>query len=159
MHCAQLALAPQWKVKSQLYLCVLSSHRYDDTLKIEICANIDHHWSKKPHFFVCKRTAFFNQLLGKFVKMILTRVLSHCLTFESSHSVKNVTRVESPSFLNVTWAESLTGVTLSLQFAGTDHTKSSPASLNTHCYYFKYVAYCHLYLKKHVWIHRELEKG
>ena len=47
--------------------------------------------AKNAHFFVCKRTGFVRQELRDFVKMTLSRVI-HC---DSSHSVKNVTRVES----------------------------------------------------------------
>jgi len=54
--------------------------------------------AKNAHFFVCKRTGFTHQRLKEFVNMTLTRVSSHWLWHESSHSVKNVTRVESPSF-------------------------------------------------------------
>jgi len=49
---------------------------------------------KSDHFFVCKQTGFVDQRLWDFAKMTLTRVSSHWLWLESSHSVKNVTRVE-----------------------------------------------------------------
>ena len=51
---------------------------------------------------MCKRTGFVHQELRDFVKMTLFS--SHWLWLESSHSVKNVTRVESPFFS--TWLES-----------------------------------------------------
>jgi len=54
--------------------------------------------AKNPHFFVCKRTGFVLQELRDFVKTALTRVSSQWLWLESSYSVKNVTRVETPSF-------------------------------------------------------------
>jgi len=60
--------------------------------------------AKNAHFFVCKRTGFVHQELRDFVKMTLTRVSSHWVWLESSHFVKNVTRVESPFFS--TWLES-----------------------------------------------------
>jgi len=154
MYCALLALAPQWKAKSQLYLRG-ASHRYDDTLKIENLRQYRSSLKQKSSFFVCKRTGFVNQMLGKFVKVTLTRVMSHCLRLESSHSVKNVTRVESPSFLNVTRVESLTGITLSLQFAGTDHTTSSHAFLNPTVAVSSNCLLPSLFEKKHVRVHRE----
>ena len=48
--------------------------------------------AKKAHFFVCKQTGFVQQTLRDFVERTLTRV--------SSHSVKNVTRVESSHHLS-----------------------------------------------------------
>ena len=59
---------------------------------------------KNDHFFVCKQTGFVNQRLWDFAKMILFRVSIHWLWLESSHSVKNATRVESLSFSR--WLES-----------------------------------------------------
>jgi len=49
---------------------------------------------KNDLFFVCKQTGFVDQRLWDFAKMTLNRVSSHWLWLESSHSVKNVTRVE-----------------------------------------------------------------
>ena len=83
---------------------------------------------KNDHFFVCKQTGFVNQRLWDFANMTLTRVSSHWLWLESSHSVKNVTRVESGHHLSQcdssrvrvtknrdsSRVESLTRVTLSL---------------------------------------------
>jgi len=54
-------------------------------------------------FFVCKRTGFAHQRLIDFAKMTLTLISSHWLRLESSHSVKNVTRVASPLFSS--WLE------------------------------------------------------
>jgi len=51
--------------------------------------------AKNAYFFVCKPTGFVHQELRDFVKRTLTRVSSHWLWLESSHYVKNVTRVES----------------------------------------------------------------
>jgi len=51
--------------------------------------------AKNAHFFVCKGTGFIHQELRDFVKTTLTRVSSHWVWLESSHSVKNVIRVES----------------------------------------------------------------
>jgi len=64
------------------------------------------HWGKKSHSIECKLTLFVAQTFQDFAKMTLTQVSSHWLWLESSHSVKNVTRVEleSPSFS--TWLES-----------------------------------------------------
>jgi len=76
---------------------------------------------KNAHFFVGKPTGFVHEELRDFVKMTLTRVSSHLLWLDSSHSVKNVTRVESPFFSawlesspshSTSWLESLTRVTL-----------------------------------------------
>ena len=63
--------------------------------KQNISANLDHHWSKKCYFFVCKRSGFVHQELRDFVKMALTRVSSDRLWLEPSHSVKKVTRDDS----------------------------------------------------------------
>ena len=60
--------------------------------------------AKNAHFFVCKRTGFVHQELKDIVEMTLSRFSSHWLWLESSHFVKNVTRVESPFFS--TWFES-----------------------------------------------------
>jgi len=60
--------------------------------------------AKNAYFFVCKRTGFVHQELRDFVKMTLNWVASHWLWLEPCHSVKNVTRVESPFFS--TWLES-----------------------------------------------------
>ena len=55
---------------------------------------------------VAALTGFVHHRLRYFVKMTLTRVSSHWL-WKSSHSVKNVTRVDSPSFLNLLeWSSS-----------------------------------------------------
>jgi len=52
-------LAPQWKAKSQVYLCtswgrLIFKREHSATRQSRqiICANLDHHWSKNPHF-VC----------------------------------------------------------------------------------------------------------
>jgi len=58
--------------------------------------------AKKAHLLVYKRIGFVGQMLGDFVKMTLTCVSSHCFLLGSRHVVKTVTRVESPSFFNVT---------------------------------------------------------
>jgi len=50
--------------------------------------------AKNAHFFVCKRTGFVHEELKDFVKMTLTLVSSHWMWLETSHSVKNVTRIE-----------------------------------------------------------------
>jgi len=55
--------------------------------------------AKYANFFMRKRTGFVHEELRDFVKMILTRVSSHWLWLESSHYVKNVTRVESSHWL------------------------------------------------------------
>ena len=55
---------------------------------------------KNDHFFVCKQTWFVDQRLWDFAKTTLTRVSSHWLWLESSHSVKNVTRIESSHHLS-----------------------------------------------------------
>ena len=61
--------------------------------------------SDRPLISLCsKGTGFVHQELRDFVKVTLTRVSSHWLWLESSHSVKNVTRVVSPVFS--TWLES-----------------------------------------------------
>jgi len=81
-------------------------HNTTTQSKQKICADLDHHWSKKAHFFVRKQTGFVHQRLRNFVKkdcdsspesLIVTRV-------KSSYSLKNVTRVESPPFS--TWLAS-----------------------------------------------------
>ena len=114
--------APWWKTKSQAYLwiryCFNASkvgtldlihkmlHNTTTQSKQKICADLDHHWSKKAHFFVRKQTGFVHQRLRNFVKkdcdsspesLIVTRV-------KSSYSLKNVTRVETPPFS--TWLAS-----------------------------------------------------
>ena len=157
MYCALLALAPQWKAKSQLYLRV-ASHRYDDTIKIENLRQNRSSLKQKSSFFVCKRTGFVNQMLGKFVKMTLTRVMSDCLRLESSHSVKNVTRVtivsQRDSSRAIDWNHAITAV------CGNRSYHIIPSFFEPHCCYFKYFAYCHLYLKKTCpRTQRELAKG
>jgi len=60
--------------------------------------------AKNTHFFACRRTGFAHQRLRDFVKITMTRVASHWLWLESSHSDSsrvtiflNATRVESES--------------------------------------------------------------
>ena len=106
MYCAVMAL--QWKTKSQLYLrgkwntwyskCIItpwgveSGHSQNGkSAPILIITE-----AQKANLFVCKRTGLVNEMLKEFVKMTLTWVWSHWLWLESGHSVKNVTRVESP---------------------------------------------------------------
>jgi len=63
--------------------------------KQKISANLDHHWSKK-RLFLCVQTNWVCPSgTQRFGKMTLTLVSSHWLWLDSSHSVKNVTRVES----------------------------------------------------------------
>ena len=90
------------KEKSQVYLCASwgdwslkssierldKQHRKFATILIITEAKI-------ALFFKCTRSGFVYQKLRDFVKMTLTRVSSHCLWLELSHSVKNVTRLES----------------------------------------------------------------
>jgi len=122
------------KAKCQVYLyarwrnlILKMQHITTTQSKQKICADLDHHWSNKCYFFVCKRTGFVHQELNDIVNMTLTRFSSHWLWLESSHFVKNVTRVESPffstfesgpshhkSWLEPSPVESLTLVTLSL---------------------------------------------
>jgi len=53
--------------------------------------------AKNGYLFVCTRTGYVHQELRDFAKRTLIRVSSHWLWLDSSHSVKNVTRVESES--------------------------------------------------------------
>jgi len=106
-----LFLTPQWKAKSQLYLCagwdtwsLKCSKVQLDNQKRKSVPILFVTEAKNAHFFVCKRTGYVHQRLRDFVKRTLTQVLSHWLWLESSHSAKNVIRVESPFFS--TWLES-----------------------------------------------------
>ena len=103
---------PSLKSKSQVYLC--ASYEYLTLIGYSIIRLESQNRKfaliliitgpKNDHFFVCKQTGFVDQRLWDFAKMTLTRVSRHWLWLESSHSVKNVTWVESPSFS--TWLES-----------------------------------------------------
>jgi len=98
------------KEKSQVYLCAswgvwslqCSIERLDrQNRKFAPILIITE--AKNAHFFKCTRSRFVYQELRDFVKMTLTRFSSNWRWLESSHSVKNVTRVESPFFS--TWLE------------------------------------------------------
>jgi len=64
---------------------------------------------QKMYFCVCKRTGFVNHMFRDFVTMdsdsSFESVIATCV--ESSHSVRAVTRVEPPSFRNVTSVPSM----------------------------------------------------
>ena len=80
-------------------------------------------------------------MFGDFVKMTQTRVFSHWLWLDSSHSVKNMNRVESPSFLKLTlvkpshqksWRESSRGIDLSHVITGS--CKNVQKNALYHCF-------------------------
>jgi len=108
---------------NKYFHCVVS---FLNTEMITLSCSV-RYWSKKT-FFLFKTivTVCVNKTFGYFVKMTQTRVWSHILWLESSHSVKNVNQVITTSFLNVvrveslkivTQVESLTRITLSLKWS------------------------------------------
>ena len=52
-------------------------------------------WTKSCSFLCVQTKRVCQQVFGDFLKMTLTRVTSHLIWLESSHLIKNVTRVES----------------------------------------------------------------
>ena len=70
--------------------------------KQKISANLDHHWSKKCLFLCVQTNWVCPSGTQRFCKN--DSVSSHWLWLESSHSVKNVTRVEWPRIM--TWVGS-----------------------------------------------------
>ena len=85
----------------------------------KICAYVDHHWSKKAHFFVYKnkRTGFVKGVFGDFVKMnwfeslVITRVESFGKKCESSR-VTVISQCDSTRVINLSHA-----ITASVWFA------------------------------------------
>jgi len=70
-------------------------HSITRQAKQKISGNLIITEAKNAYFFVFKRTGLVHQEPRDFVKMTLIRVSSHWLWRESSHSIINVTRVES----------------------------------------------------------------
>ena len=135
IYCA--LLTPSVKAKAQVYVCASWGHlvleMWRSTTrqsKQKICANLDHHWSKKCSFLCVQTNWVCLSEAQRFCKN--GSVSSYWLWLESRHSVKNVTRVtiflnvtriESESPKITTRVESLTRVTLSLHFTQTKYFK------------------------------------
>jgi len=106
--------------------------------------------AKHALFFKRTRSGFVYQELRDFVKMTLTRVSSHWLWLESSHSVKNVSRVESPFYSTCrvieswlesspnhqkSWLESRYHCVFEKSRAWTGHSSSTPVNTDTKCWF------------------------